>query len=192
MHVCACTRQRAVRRLHALLTAALPRRCSFACCAPCPAWTPEQLAPTVDGAGTRGRSVFMGVDVHGRGSYGAAGACAHLGTPAALCAVMHACCVRTCGCCERVRALVAAAAAAALPAAGGGGWGASRALAAASQAGLSAALFAPGWVFENLQQQRFEELQQRWWHKARAHARQQVSVSGWHVLAPAAAGPLVV
>jgi mannosyl-glycoprotein endo-beta-N-acetylglucosaminidase len=48
---------------------------------------------------------------------------------------------------------------------GGGGHNAGLALAAAKEAGLSAALFAPGWVYENLDKERFAELQEQWWHK---------------------------
>lgn len=48
---------------------------------------------------------------------------------------------------------------------GGGGHNSSAALAAAKAAGLSAALFAPGWVYENLDKERFAELQEQWWHK---------------------------
>jgi endo-beta-N-acetylglucosaminidase D len=48
---------------------------------------------------------------------------------------------------------------------GGGGHNTGLALAAAKEAGLSAALFAPGWVYENLGKERFAELQEQWWHK---------------------------
>jgi mannosyl-glycoprotein endo-beta-N-acetylglucosaminidase len=48
---------------------------------------------------------------------------------------------------------------------GGGGFNTNLALAAAKAAGLSAALFAPGWVHENLDKTRFAELQEQWWHK---------------------------
>jgi hypothetical protein len=50
---------------------------------------------------------------------------------------------------------------------GGGGWSTNLALAAAKAAGLSAALFAPGWVHENLEKTRFAELQEQWWHTVR-------------------------
>lgn len=48
---------------------------------------------------------------------------------------------------------------------GGGGHNTHLALAAAKAAGLSAALFAPGWVHENLDKARFPELQEQWWNK---------------------------
>jgi mannosyl-glycoprotein endo-beta-N-acetylglucosaminidase len=47
---------------------------------------------------------------------------------------------------------------------GGGGFNTNLALAAAKAAGLSAALFAPGWVQENLDKGRFAQLQEQWWH----------------------------
>jgi mannosyl-glycoprotein endo-beta-N-acetylglucosaminidase len=78
-------------------------------------WTPEKLPATVSAAGGRRTSVYMGVDVFGRGSYG------------------------------------------------GGGFGSTIALAAAKAAGLSAALFAPGWVRENLDRSHFHRLQDTWW-----------------------------
>jgi hypothetical protein len=78
-------------------------------------WTPPQLPTTTLAAGARSSSVFMGVDVFGRGSYG------------------------------------------------GGGFGVGLALEAAAAAGLSAALFAPGWVHENLDKAHFHELQDKWW-----------------------------
>lgn len=49
---------------------------------------------------------------------------------------------------------------------GGGGHNTGLALAAARAAGLSAALFAPGWVQENLDRSKFDQLQEQWWHKA--------------------------
>ncbi|KAF8066341.1 ENGASE2 [Scenedesmus sp. PABB004] len=79
-------------------------------------WTPATLPATAAAAGGRAADVLLGIDVHGRGSYG------------------------------------------------GGGHGVGAALTAAARAGLSAALFAPGWVFENLERSRFEELQERWWN----------------------------
>lgn len=82
-------------------------------------WTPPQLPATTAAAGGRGSSVYMGVDVFGRGSYG------------------------------------------------GGGFGVKVALEAAAAAGLSAALFAPGWVHENLDNARFHELQDKWWGQVR-------------------------
>lgn len=80
-------------------------------------WTPPKLPTTAAAAGLRASSVFMGVDVFGRGSYG------------------------------------------------GGGFGVAQALSAAAEAGLSAALFAPGWVRENLEKARFHELQDLWWQQ---------------------------
>jgi mannosyl-glycoprotein endo-beta-N-acetylglucosaminidase len=53
---------------------------------------------------------------------------------------------------------------------GGGGFGVGVALEAAAAAGLSAALFAPGWVHENLDNSRFHELQDKWWGQVRAWA----------------------
>lgn len=80
-------------------------------------WTPDKLPATTAAAGARAASVYMGVDVFGRGSYG------------------------------------------------GGGFGSKLALAAAVEAGLSAALFAPGWVRENLDKAKFHELQDQWWQQ---------------------------
>jgi mannosyl-glycoprotein endo-beta-N-acetylglucosaminidase len=48
---------------------------------------------------------------------------------------------------------------------GGGGHNVGVALRAAAAAGLSAALFAPGWVMENLDRTQFAELQERWWQQ---------------------------
>jgi mannosyl-glycoprotein endo-beta-N-acetylglucosaminidase len=70
-------------------------------------------------AGARRAQVYLGIDVHGRGSFD------------------------------------------------GGGWNCDVALAAAKGNGLSAALFAPGWVYENLEKSRFQELQQEYWSKVR-------------------------
>jgi mannosyl-glycoprotein endo-beta-N-acetylglucosaminidase len=50
---------------------------------------------------------------------------------------------------------------------GGGGFGVHLALSAAREMGLSAALFAPGWVQENLEKARFHELQDKWWLQVR-------------------------
>lgn len=82
---------------------------------------PETLADTISASAARHTDVYMGVDVHGRGSYG------------------------------------------------GGGNNVGVALRAAASAGLSAALFAPGWVFENLDRQNFIELQEQWWTKVGDH-----------------------
>ena len=71
-------------------------------------------------AGARRPQVYLGIDVHGRGSFG------------------------------------------------GGGWNCDVALAVAKANGLSAALFAPGWVYENLEKSRFQELQQEYWSKVRS------------------------
>eukprot|EP00775_Hariotina_reticulata_P011568 gene11568-11712_t len=51
---------------------------------------------------------------------------------------------------------------------GGGGHNVGLALRAAAAAGLSAALFAPGWVLENLDRTKFAELQERWWQQVQA------------------------
>lgn len=48
---------------------------------------------------------------------------------------------------------------------GGGGHNVDVALRAVADAGLSAALFAPGWVFENLDRTQFVRLQEQWWNK---------------------------
>jgi len=65
---------------------------------------------------------------------------------------------------------------------GGGGFGVKLALSAAAEAGLSAALFAPGWVRENLDKARFHELQDCWW--------QQVSWDCLRARRPQGVGPL--
>ncbi|GBF97611.1 hypothetical protein Rsub_10747 [Raphidocelis subcapitata] len=49
-----------------------------------------------------------------------------------------------------------------------GGHGVVAALAAARAAGVSAALFAPGWVFECNDRAAFEQLQERWWRGVEA------------------------
>lgn len=104
------------------------RCCYLCCCYICTAadalfvnytWTPPQLPTTVAAAGARSSSVYMGVDVFGRGSFG------------------------------------------------GGGFGVHLALSASREMGLSAALFAPGWVQENLDKARFHELQDKWWLQVR-------------------------
>ncbi|KAG0618838.1 hypothetical protein M758_4G094900 [Ceratodon purpureus] len=46
---------------------------------------------------------------------------------------------------------------------GGGGWNCNKALKVARKAKVSAALFAPGWVFETNQPPSFEVAQTRWW-----------------------------
>lgn len=46
---------------------------------------------------------------------------------------------------------------------GGGGWGIGTALSVIRPAGLSAAIFAPGWVFENFDGQNFEERNRKFW-----------------------------
>ncbi|KAF3284146.1 hypothetical protein TWF970_011365 [Orbilia oligospora] len=46
---------------------------------------------------------------------------------------------------------------------GGGGWGTGTALSVIRPAGLSAAIFAPGWVFENFDGQNFEERNRKFW-----------------------------
>lgn len=48
---------------------------------------------------------------------------------------------------------------------GGGGHNVDVALRAVADAGLSAALFAPGWVYENLDRTQFVTLQEQWWNK---------------------------
>eukprot|EP00879_Flechtneria_rotunda_P009445 GHRR01009887.1.p1 GENE.GHRR01009887.1~~GHRR01009887.1.p1 ORF type:complete len:846 (+),score=292.20 GHRR01009887.1:222-2759(+) len=83
-------------------------------------WTPQILPATAAAAANRMSQVYLGVDVHGRGSYG------------------------------------------------GGGHNVDVALQAARSAGLSAALFAPGWIYENLDRTRFHEFQEQWWYKVQA------------------------
>ncbi|KAF3216230.1 hypothetical protein TWF191_009061 [Orbilia oligospora] len=46
---------------------------------------------------------------------------------------------------------------------GGGGWGTGTALSVIRPAGLSAAIFAPGWVFENFDGRNFEERNRKFW-----------------------------
>ncbi|EPS44615.1 hypothetical protein H072_1397 [Dactylellina haptotyla CBS 200.50] len=46
---------------------------------------------------------------------------------------------------------------------GGGGWGVGTALSVIRSAGLSAAIFAPGWVFENFDGLKFEERNRKFW-----------------------------
>ncbi|KAK6509295.1 hypothetical protein TWF481_004053 [Arthrobotrys musiformis] len=46
---------------------------------------------------------------------------------------------------------------------GGGGWGTGTALSVIRPAGLSAAIFAPGWVFENFDGLNFEERNRKFW-----------------------------
>jgi hypothetical protein len=94
-------------------------------------WIPPQLPTTTAAAGRRATSVYMGVDVFGRGSYG------------------------------------------------GGGFGVGQALSAAREAGLSAALFAPGWVHENLEKTRFHELQDKWWGQVSKHPALKGSLGLW-------------
>lgn len=54
------------------------------------------------------------------------------------------------------------------------------ALSAAREAGTSAALFAPGWVYEEHDKARFEMLQERFWWQAREAACMHTSASTVH------------
>ncbi len=88
-------------------------------------WTQATPARAAAAAGRRRTEVFLGVDVHGRGTYGGGGDASHV------------------------------------------------ALAAAKAAGVSAALFAPAWVYENHDKAEFEQRQEAWWHQVssfRLHA----------------------
>jgi mannosyl-glycoprotein endo-beta-N-acetylglucosaminidase len=50
---------------------------------------------------------------------------------------------------------------------GGGGLGVTNALTAITKAGVSAALFAPGWTLECHERSEFEAVQELWWRRVR-------------------------